>query len=182
MRSNAMRIPLKELEDATFVKVEEQYVPSYVLTKSGLKVSRVSVWGVVVRRYEDERFLSLKIDDFTGTVDVMAFDTELEMNSIKKLKEGDSVKVIGKLKQGNNGIFIAAENALRISFSEEMLKRLEILFVYNSYLKGMQQSLGSESAKDGLKKLDADKKKFGKEPMLADFIPADELDIDEKVI
>lgn len=183
MRSTAMRMPLKELEGASFVKVEEQYVPSYALTKSGLKVSRISAWGVVVRRYENERFLSLKIDDFTGTIDVMAFSTDSAINSMKKIVEGDSVKVIGRLKQGNNGLFIAAEGAKKISFEEEMLKRLEILCLYNGYLKGMHQGIRLEHIKDEEDSISIYEKKVGKKkPMLADFISADELDIDEKVI
>ncbi|MEM4662653.1 MAG: OB-fold nucleic acid binding domain-containing protein [Candidatus Diapherotrites archaeon] len=190
MRATAIRIPLKELNNAEFVKVEEQYVPSYVLTESGLKISRVSIFGVVVRRYENERFMSVKIDDFTGTIDVMAFEGDPNYNLLKDLEEGDSIKVIGRIKQGNNGLFIAAEGVRKLSFYEEMLKRLEIASIYKEYLRAdtklesLKKTKEKQILKDGTVIADSQKETVTKrkKPMLADFISADELDIDEKVI
>lgn len=188
MRATAMRIPLRELEDATFVKVDEQYVPSYAMTRSGLKVSRVSVFGVVVRRYENERFASIKLDDFTGTIDSMAFGDSIDL--LKEIKEGDSVKVIGKIKQGNNGLFIALEGIQKLDFYNEMHKRLEILECYYGYLNRTGKNISNENGalaekehKPSKDKPKENEKSSGKKkPMLADFISAEELHIERKVI
>jgi len=186
MQATAIRIPLKELEDAQFVKVEEQYVPSYAITRSGLKVSRASIFGIVVRRYENERFAAIRLDDFTGTIDVMAFGDSMSL--LKDINECNAVKVLGRIRQGNNGLFILAEGIQKLGFYEEMYKRLEILKCYYGYLKEAQQDIkeegkekaSSEKAKKPLEeaKKSQDKKKL----MLADFVSADELQIERQVI
>lgn len=138
MRAVAMRIPLKELEDAEFVQVAEQYEPSYFLTKNGLKVSRVSVFGIVVRKYEGDNFTSIKLDDFTACIDALLFEDKRTL--AEKIELGDAVKVIGRLRSGNNGIFISVEALRKLSFEEEMFKRLEILKCYRNYLKQAEKA------------------------------------------
>ncbi|MCD6479097.1 MAG: hypothetical protein J7L44_04405 [Candidatus Diapherotrites archaeon] len=176
MRATAIRIPLKELDGAEFVRVEEQYVPSYAITSSGLNVSRVSVFGIVVRRYETENFISIKLDDFTGTIDAIAFGEH--MDKVREIKEGNAVKVIGRVREGNNGLFISVEGVQKLDFEEEMFKRLEILDCYYRSLGNKGKEDKSKPVKKKEKKETAEKEK----PMLADFVQADELEVEKEVI
>lgn len=179
MRATALRIPLSELKDAEFVKVAEQYVPSYAVTKSKLKASRVSVFGIVVRRYDGENFTSIKLDDFTNTIDVMAFEDAQEL--LKDIKEGSSVKVIGRVRQGNNGLFIALEGIQRLSFKEEMFKRLEIIKAFTQAIKDIQKEQKSRlDGKSGAKKNKA--KNADKKQMLSEFVHADEIVVEREVV
>ena len=171
MRATALRLPLIELRDAEFVKVAEQYMPSYALTKYGLKASRVSVFGVVVRRYDSDTFTSIKLDDFTDTIDVIAFDPDREI--LKDIKVGLSVKVIGRVREGKNGLFIVPEAVRKLDFKEEMFKSLEIVKRFKEYLK---------SAKE--KKTVSEEKSKEKEKAASgsEFVSADELIVDKEVV
>ena len=179
MRATALRIPLSELKGAEFVKVAEQYIPSYAVTKSKLKASRVSVFGIVVRRYDGENFTSIKLDDFTNTIDVMAFEDARDL--LKDIKEGCSVKVVGRLRQGNNGLFIALEGIQKLSFKEEMLKRLEIIKAFTQAIKDMQKEQKSRlDEKSGAKK--GEGKSAGKKQTLSEFVHADEIVVEREVV
>lgn len=177
MRATALRIPLSELEDAEFVKVAEQYVPSYAVTKSKLKASRVSVFGIVVRRYEGENFISIKLDDFTGTADVIAFENNQGL--LKNIKEGNAVKVIGRVRKGNNGLFIALEGIQRLDFKEEMFKRLEIIKDFSLLLRNTQKERKGDNKKGSKMKV---KKNTNKKQMLDEFMHADEIVIEREVV
>lgn len=177
MRATALRIPLSELEDAEFVKVAEQYVPSYAVTKSKLKASRVSVFGIVVRRYEGENFTSIKLDDFTGVADVIAFENNQGL--LKNIKEGNAVKVIGRVRQGNNGLFIALEGIQKLNFKGEMFKRLEIIKDFTSRLKKIQKEQKEDKGKGSKEKA---KKNAGEKRMLDEFIHADEIVVEREVV
>lgn len=120
----AFNLPLRELENAVFFRGEGEFEPHYVITARGERISRVNVWGIVTRTFESENnFASISIDDFSGTIDVNAFNEGIPL--LKKVREGNSVKVIGKMRENNNGIYILAEGVQKISFAEEMLKRLQ---------------------------------------------------------
>ncbi len=120
----AFSIPLSELAGAVFFRGEEEFQPHYVITKRGEKISRVNVWGVVTRTFESENnFASISIDDFTGSIDVNAFNERLAL--LKKAKKGSVVRVIVKVRENNSGTYILLEGLQKLSFEEELLKRLQ---------------------------------------------------------
>lgn len=127
----AFNLPLSELEGAVFFRAEREFEPHYIITEGGERISRVNVWGVVTRTFESENnFASISIDDFTGAVDVNAFNEGLAV--LKRARKGDTVRVIGKVRENNNGLYVLAEGIQKISFREEMLKRLQNLEAFNS--------------------------------------------------
>jgi len=157
----AFNLPLKELESAVFFKAKEEYSPHYAITEKGQRVSRIGVWGVVTRTFESENgFASISLDDFTGTIDVNAFKDDMELFS--KIKKGDSVKVIGKVRENNNGLYVLAEGVKRLSFKEELLQRARNIEAY--------------------KKIPVKAKEKKEKVNETEFLQASELSIDRKVI
>jgi len=141
----AFNIPLSELNGAVFFRGEEEFQPHYVITKQGEKISRVNVWGVVTRTFESENnFASISIDDFTGAIDVNAFDERVPL--LKKAKKGDTVRVIGKVRENNSSIYILLEGLKKLSFEEEALKRLQNI---ESFTKKSKRKKSKEEKKKG---------------------------------
>jgi len=157
----AFNLPLKELESAVFFKAKEEYTPHYAITEKGQRVSRVNVWGIVTRTFESENgFASISLDDFTGTIDVNAFKDDMELFS--KIKKGDSVKVIGKVRENNNGVYVLAEGVRKLSFKEELLHRAKNIEAFG--------------------KIPVKAKEKKEKPDETEFMQASELSIDRKVI
>jgi len=121
----AKRVLLKELENAHYYKSEGEFEPNYITLENGEKASRVNAWGACVHSFKSEKLASITLDDFTATIDVLAFEDKRKL--LEKISIGDSVSVIGRPREGKNGLFIALEGIQKLSFKEEMLKRLEVL-------------------------------------------------------
>jgi len=157
----AFDLPVAELNGSVFFRGEAEFEPHYVITKRGGRISRVNAWGVVSRTFESENdFASISIDDFTGSIDVNAFKETLGL--VKNVRKGDTVRVIGKVRENNRGLYILAEGVKKISFEEEMLKRLQ-------------------NIKSFLRKPEAGERKEKKEDF-SEFKQASELKIEREVI
>lgn len=116
MRDPARNLPLCEIINAE--KRDDTYI-----SPSGIPFRRVSVWGVVVRKFVGENHLMLILDDFTATIPVFLFKElkDLEIN------EGDTVWVMGRVKEREGEKRIIAELVRKIDHREEMLQRLKNL-------------------------------------------------------
>jgi RPA family protein len=123
MRNVAYRLPLKEVAEAQ--KGEEGFI-----TPSGLEVRRVSVWGVVARKFVSENHLMFILDDFTGTVPVYVFG---EGASSLEIEEGDVIRVIGMIRERDGEPRIITEILRKIDTKEELLHRLENLLTVLRY-------------------------------------------------
>ena len=117
VRNVAYRLPLAEVSQAK--KEGEGFI-----TPSGLEVKRVSVWGVVARKFISENHLMFILDDFTGTIPVYVFG---EGAPSLEIEEGDVVRVIGTLREREGEPRIMAEVLRKIDAKEELLHRLENL-------------------------------------------------------
>ena len=128
-RETALRLPLSELVDAEYFKPEEEFRAGFALTRSDFRAARVLVWGNVVRVYESEQseksFKLLELDDFTECLACMAFEEQKKL--LKGIETGDVVEVMGKVRQGKDGIYLLVEWVRRLSPKEELLRRLENL-------------------------------------------------------
>lgn len=100
-RQIAHIIQLQHVLGKPFVE-QEGWLPDYVLTSWGDKVSRVNIIGTVVDRNEQQ----LIIDDGTGTIPVRCFDP---VEHFSTAKVGDVLTVVGKLRQYNAEQYIIAE-------------------------------------------------------------------------
>ena len=116
VRFPAVRLPIKEVDAA------KSDGKNYV-SPSGVSFRRVSVWGVIVRKFVGEGSTMLILDDFTGTIPVLLFG---ELKDLE-VDEGDVVRVIGMVRERNGEKRIIAEILRKITTEEEILHRLQNL-------------------------------------------------------
>ncbi|MBN1159918.1 MAG: hypothetical protein JXA43_01625 [Candidatus Diapherotrites archaeon] len=127
-REPAIYVNLRDLTDSKYFKSDEQYAPNYVITESGLKVARAHVWGTIVQKFESEGsdFVNVTIDDTTETIRVMAFGDDIKL--LEKVKVGDNVEIVGKVRERDGEKSILAEVVNKIEDPNEMLNiRAKIL-------------------------------------------------------
>lgn len=124
-RLTALKTRLSGISSGKFVQ-QEGFNPSYVITPLGERLSRIRVLTVVVDKFvaETGKFASLTIDDGTDTVRAKVFNA---LSMIENISPGDTVDVIGRIKEYNNEIYIAPEVITKISDPNfEVLRELEI--------------------------------------------------------
>ena len=107
-RGTAVKLRIKDIVEADFHRSSERFEPNYIVTKRGVKASRVRVMGVVVAKFvsEDGNYSSITLDDATATVAVRAFR---EVDPLVKVSVGDTVDVVGKVKEYEGEVYILAE-------------------------------------------------------------------------
>lgn len=146
-REIAYKLPLSEIAKGEYFKEEGEFGLNYIITKSGFKASRVNVWGNVVRKYESESdFKSITLDDFTATIDVNVFKETLSL--FDNIGLGNTVAVIGKIRKGNDRLYIIAESVRLLKPNEELVKRLENI----KSLKELQRAIDEEKGLEEIEK------------------------------
>jgi len=109
----ARKTAIKDLMSGSWVK-KEGMEPSYVVSPSGEKLSRVRLMGTVVGRFvaEDGNFASITLDDGTDTMRLKTFKTAKPLD---KVNPGSLVEVIGKVREYNAEIYMIPEVVTAIS-------------------------------------------------------------------
>jgi len=126
-RSPAKKVRISDLLNGKyFYGSKEEMKPGYVVTPFGEKVSRVNLIGTVIDKFvnEDGNYSSVTVDDGTEMIRVKSF----EGLPFEKFELGDSVRVIGKLKEYNGDLYILyelIEKERDVNF--ELLSRIEVL-------------------------------------------------------
>jgi len=136
-RLTAIKMRINDIVEGEY-KVEEGFTPNYILTRDGRKISRVRILGTVVSVFESEdgQFNSITLDDGTDTIRVKTFKG---MNLLKKIKIGDLVDVIGKVREYNGEIYIIPEIIYNVEdFNTETLRMLEIVKSKNEWKKKVE--------------------------------------------
>ncbi len=92
------------------------------------QIARVNVIANVVERFfmeENERkFASLTLDDASGQIRVRAFGDDIE--KLRNIVEGDTVKVIGMLRFFNNELYILPEIIKKVDPRYLLVRKLEL--------------------------------------------------------
>jgi len=126
-RSPAKKVRISDLLNGKyFYGNKEEMKPSYVITPFGEKISRVNLIGTVIDKFvnEDGNYSSVTVDDGTEAIRVKSF----EGLPFEKLELGDSVRVIGKLKEYNGELYASHELIKKVKdVNFEVLSRIEIL-------------------------------------------------------
>lgn len=81
------------------------------------KPGRAIVWGVVVKRFDGEKYTMIIIDDFTETLPVYIF-------GVCEVEVGDTVRVMGRVREREGQPRILADKVIRINIYEELVHRL----------------------------------------------------------
>jgi len=112
-RQVARKVWIQDLYSGQYIK-QEGWNPNYVLIGE-TEISRVNILSTVVGKFisEDENYGTLTLDDGTETIRVKAFGPDV--NKIKKVKIGDIVRFIGKVKKYENELYLSPEVIRKIT-------------------------------------------------------------------
>ena len=127
-RGTATKLRARDLVDGEFVRGASRMEPNRLITILKEDVSRVRVLGTVVSRYvsEDRKYGSITLDDATETIAVRTFREELEL--LERIKPGDIVDVIGKVKEYEGERYVSPESIWQIRDPNwELVRKLELL-------------------------------------------------------
>jgi len=121
-RSVAKKIAVNELVGGTFIK-RPGWEPSGVLTKYG-EINRGCILGLVVSLSQTYNSGTFLIDDGTGNITVRYFENRPIFD---KLKIGDLVKIVGRVRENQSSIYIVPEIALITDEKWHKVHSLEIM-------------------------------------------------------
>ncbi len=124
-RFTAQKCRIKDIVCGKYVS-DDVVSSGYVLLEDGREVSSVHVLATVVGSYvsDDAKYGFVVLDDGTGMIRMKAFQvTEV----IRKVKVGDIVDVVGRLRQYNDEVHIFPEFVKRVDDPNyETLRRVEL--------------------------------------------------------
>jgi RPA family protein len=118
-RKIAKKVPVSDLNKGTYIK-RPGWEPSGVLTKYG-EITRVNLIGVIVSKSQTENTLTVILDDGTGSISIRFFERPLE-----EYKIGDFIKVIGRVREGSNTIYIVPEIMKKVNKKWHEFHNLEL--------------------------------------------------------
>jgi RPA family protein len=105
-RQIAVKTRIADLINGKYIK-EAGWMPNYILTKKGEKISRINLLGVVVTEpIVDISYRNALIDDGSGSISLRAFQ---ENTMFDDLKLGDPIFVIGRPREYNGQVYLFPE-------------------------------------------------------------------------
>lgn len=109
-RQVAHKVRLRDLIEGTYTRMEGEWEPNFIQTRSGKSISRVNVIAVVASEpVSDQNSSSFVIDDASGQIPVRAFGQQRF-----DVKLGDVVLLIGRPREFSGQIYIVPEIIKRI--------------------------------------------------------------------
>jgi len=136
MREVAKKVRVVDLIGGIFRQGEkENKEPSYLITPQKIKVSRVNIVGTVVEKYisETQSYAYIVVNDLTESIRVKFFGDDLKL--IEDINIGDIVTVIGKVREYNGEIYIAAEACAKTDIKTELRRKKEVIEFLSSIPK-----------------------------------------------
>jgi RPA family protein len=104
-RQTAYKVAIKDIISGKYVK-EEGWLPNYIQTEDGLKISRVNLICYIVSEDNDANFNSIIVDDGTGKIAVRSFENQ---DFFQDVDIGDLVLIIGRPREFGNEKYVIAE-------------------------------------------------------------------------
>ena len=114
---SAYKLPITEL-------VAGSFQDGVLTTKSGFKIARAWVSGIVTQKKAD-KFLSLLVDDGTSSIRIRVFEDPQKY----EVGLGDIVETAGYIREYNGRVYIVPDFIRTIDPNTELLRRLEALKV-----------------------------------------------------
>ena len=118
-RKVAKKIPIIDIVKGTYIK-RPGWDPSGVLTKYG-EITRTNIIGLIVSKSETENSMSFLVDDGTGSIIIRMFE-----KSQKEYQVGDFVRVIGRIRENSNTIFVVPEIIKKVDKKWHKFHNLEL--------------------------------------------------------
>jgi len=124
-RQTARKVRIVDLVSGEWVK-KEGMEPSYVVTPRKDAVSRARIVATIVTKFisEDGNFASITLDDATATIQAKLWR---ETKLLTGANVGETVNLIGKVREYEGDIYVVPEIIRKVSPDEESLFRLEVL-------------------------------------------------------
>ncbi|MDD3408884.1 MAG: hypothetical protein PHX85_04550, partial [Methanobacteriaceae archaeon] len=137
-REIAQKVRVVNIHMGNYVK-QEGWLPNYVQTQDGRKISRVNIIGTVVDSSIDNEFGqdTIIIDDGSANIEVRDF----EGMHLKKITKGNIVIIIGKIKEYNGTKYILPEIVKDIENPKWIVLRNAELELYEKQNKFDQKYL-----------------------------------------
>jgi len=106
-RIHSVKTRIKSITSGRYV-AQEGFNPNYVLTKYGLRLSRVRVLATVVDKFISEggKFASITLDDGSDTIRVKVFNA---VSMYDNIGAGSEVDVIARVKEYQGEVYLAPE-------------------------------------------------------------------------
>lgn len=123
-RNTAYKLRIGDLIKSKPVVVEGKFL---FLELGDKKVSRVNIIANVVDKYVSEgekKYAALTLDDASGQIKLKAFGDEIAI--LKDKIQGDTVQVIGTVRDYNNEIYILPEVVKKVDTQWLLVRKLEI--------------------------------------------------------
>ncbi len=134
-RHIAYKIPISELVESVYRK-EDGIEPNHVVTKSGIKASRINIFAVVVSKSDEVSYQTVLLDDGSGKILARDFNSDL----FGKINVGDFILMIGKPREFGQEKYILPEVVKKYPDSRWMEVRKKEL-----------RAIGSKIKNDGIK-------------------------------
>jgi RPA family protein len=160
LRQPAKKVRISDVVDGKFFYGNRDGMkPSYIITSIGMKVSRVNLIGVVIDKFvsEDGNYAFLTIEDGTESIRAKVFKEKVGL--IDGIEKGDTVLVIGKVKEYNGEKYINLELVRKVDVNYEILRKLELakeLENWRNFTERVRNDLKEMSEEEVKKKYELD--------------------------
>jgi len=134
----ARRIRLEDIANGKYHQ-QEGFEPNYLITPRGVRVSRILAVATVVDSFvnDDETYGALTIDDGTETIRLKMFQ---DLEELDGLEEGDMVKVVGKVREYEDEIYIQPELLQQAGVKDELLYYLETKQIHDEWQEAIDKA------------------------------------------
>ena len=125
-RLTAYKADIKSINNGMYVK-QDGFTPNYVLSKTGVKLSRVRILATIVDKFvsENGQYSSITIDDGTDTIRAKAFKS---LTIFEDVEKGNIIDIIGKIRLYNDEIYLVPEIVYKVEDPNMLLlRKLEIM-------------------------------------------------------
>ena len=116
------------LSHGTYTVTDNPLEPNFLTTPFGEQIHRTRVMGTIVSKYvsEDSNYVSLTIDDTTGTIRVKGWREDAL--TLQEYKVGEVVEVLGEVREYRGEVYLMPELVVRVDDPhKELLRELELM-------------------------------------------------------
>lgn len=116
------------LSHGNYTVTDNPLEPNFLVTPFGEEIHRTRVMGTIVSKYvsEDGNYVSLTIDDTTGTIRVKGWREDAL--TLQEYEVGEVVEVFGEIREYRGEIYLMPELVIRVNDPhKELLRELELM-------------------------------------------------------
>lgn len=108
-KAPGVKSSINNIINGKFIKITDEFKPSYVVGITGKQMSRVNVIGIIISDINNnETNADFLLDDATGSVTIRTFDEKI-IGKLNDFGTGNLVMIIGKPREFNDSIYIVPE-------------------------------------------------------------------------